>query len=179
MINSAIVDKSYGFGIIDRVNSKRNLIIAIAVVVVILGIVGFFIVKSNRKVAAPTTQSQGTEETQVQTIDPSALGLTVQVRPDKKAIKFALSKVDGIKSIEYQLSYTKEIEGQDVDDALIGTVDIKSGASSAGLDDWRIFGTCSSGVCRYDTVVSDVKLTLKITKDDGTILQAEKTIPLQ
>ena len=159
-------------------NSKRNLIIAIVVVIIILGIVGFFVVKSSTKVAAPSTTSQSSGETQVQTIDPSALGLSVQVRDDKKALKFNLSKIDGIKSIDYQLAYTKEIEGQDVDDALIGTVDLKPGASTAGID-WRIFGTCSSGKCRYDTLVSDVKLTLKLTKEDGTVLQAEKTIPLQ
>jgi hypothetical protein len=44
--------------------------------------------------------------------------------------------------------------------------------------DFREFGTCSAGKCRYDNVTSDVTLVLKVTKKDGKVYQVKKIVKL-
>lgn len=153
--------------------NKLYLIIA-AVVLVILVAGGAFFVLSQKKTDAPITEDQ---TQQVLTLAPEAVGLDVTFRDDNKAMKFTLNNASDITAAEYQISYTKQLNGDQVPEGLIGDVDITPGSKTAGTG-YREFGTCSSGVCRYDTVVSSIKLTLKISKTDGKIYQVEKTIDL-
>ncbi|MBI2622684.1 MAG: hypothetical protein HYW64_01140, partial [Candidatus Levybacteria bacterium] len=113
----------------------------------------------------------------IPTVLPADLGLALMLRSDKKALKFEITNIDGIESVDYQISYTKEINGEEVPEGLIGEIKVKPGDKKIAID-YREFGTCSSGVCRYDKVVSAIKLTLKIVKTDGKVLQAEDSIEL-
>lgn len=117
------------------------------------------------------------QEQVIPTILPSDLGLKLMLRSDKKALKFEITNIDGIESLDYQISYLKEINGEEVPEGLIGEVKVKPGDEKIEIG-YREFGTCSSGVCRYDKVVSPVKVTLKIVKTDGKVLQAEDSIEL-
>lgn len=117
------------------------------------------------------------QEQVIPTILPSDLGLKLMLRSDKKALKFEITNIDGIESLDYQISYLKEINGEEVPEGLIGEIKVKPFDKKIAID-YREFGTCSSGVCRYDKVVSPVKLTLKITKKDGKVLQSEDSIEL-
>lgn len=117
------------------------------------------------------------QEQVIPTILPSDLGLKLMLRSDKKALKFEITNIDGIESLDYQISYLKEINGEEVPEGLIGEVKVKPFDKKIVID-YREFGTCSSGVCRYDKVVSPVKITLKIVKTDGKVLQAEDSIEL-
>lgn len=150
-------------------------IAAIVVVIVLVG--GGAWLLGSKKNTAQQIPAFNDQTQQVQTLSPDSIGLTIAFRADKRAMKFTVGNATGINSIEYQISYMKTIDGQQVPEGLIGTVDMNPGDSTAGIG-YREFGTCSSGTCRYDSVVSPVKLTLKLVKSDGKIYQVEKTVDL-
>ena len=148
-------------------------IVAVVVAVLLIG-VGTWLVLGSKKAQKPAIM----DETQnVLTLSPDAIGLSFAFRSDNKAMKFTVANANGINSIEYQISYTKNVKGEDVPEGLIGTVDMNPGDKTASIG-YREFGTCSSGVCRYDTVVSPVKVTLKVVKSDGKVYQVEKTVTI-
>ena len=152
--------------------------VVIAIVVVVVALVGGGVwLVASKKATPQQIPAVMDDAQQVQTLSPDAIGLTIAFRSDNKAMKFSVGNADGINSIEYQISYMKTIDGQQVPEGLIGTVDMNPGDKTAGIG-FREFGTCSSGVCRYDSVISPVKLTLKIVKSDGKIYQVDKTIDL-
>lgn len=164
----------------DSMKDKRVLI-GISAVVVVLLIGGLLFMKLRAHPAPEVTQQ---EETVVPTVAPSDLGLSFVSRPDKKAVKFTIAKVDGITKIEYFISYKhtdtsgqSEDGGGDISEALYGAVDVKPGQSAIETE-YRDLGTCSSGTCRYHTVTSPVTLTLKITKSDGKVYSAEASLSL-
>jgi hypothetical protein len=79
---------------------------------------------------------------------------------NNKQVVFTIAKSDGITAVEYELTYTAADEQQR---GVIGQVeDLEEGnpIESKPLD----LGSCSSGVCKYDTGVTSVDLLLKVTK---------------
>ncbi|HEX7042262.1 MAG TPA: hypothetical protein VF189_03340 [Patescibacteria group bacterium] len=153
--------------------NKLYLIVAALIILLLVG-GGIFFVMSSKKQAAPVGQDINA---QILTLSPKDVGLDVAFRDDNKALKFTLNNASDITAAEYQLSYTKTVDGENVSEGLIGEVDITPGAKTAGIG-YREFGTCSSGVCRYDTVTSAIDLTIKITKTDGKIYQVEQKVDL-
>lgn len=149
---------------------------AVVVAVVLIG-VGVFLFLNSKKLSTQQIPAFNDQTQQVLTLSPDSIGLSIAFRSDNKAMKFSVGNANGINSIEYQISYTKNVKGQDVPEGLIGTVDMNPGDQTASIG-YREFGTCSSGVCRYDNVDSPVKLTLKIVKSDGKIYQVEKTVTI-
>lgn len=160
---------------------QRNVQIATGIIAVLLLVSGFMIF-GNRSKPAP---EQTTEDQTIQTISAEELGLTLTAKPDKKAIKFKIEKLEGIKAIEYELVYeadstaAEQSEGGEprVQRGITGDTEIKSGKSSYESE-WLDLGSCSKNVCRYDTGVEEVSLTLKLTKDNDKIYQAEKSLEL-
>lgn len=134
---------------------------------------GSFFVLSQKK----TAQTPVGQEQQILTLSPEAVGLETAFRSDNKAMKFTLNNASDITAAEYQISYTKDVKGDQVPEGLIGDMDITPGNKTASIG-YREFGTCSSGVCRYDNVVSAIKLTIKVSKTDGKVYQVEKTVDL-
>lgn len=157
---------------------NKNLLIAI-VSVVVIGLAGgaYYFFSSASKPSAKPVSIQQEDEQVIPTMSPSDLGLKMSFRSDKKAMKFEIENGKDISLVEYQISYTKEINGEQVPEGLIGEARPKDGSSVINID-YREFGTCSRNVCRYDNVVSAVKLTLKITKTDGKVFSAEDTLNL-
>lgn len=152
---------------------KKILGIAAGILVILVG--AYFLFFSN-KAQEQAPQEQAQEET-LEEISKEELGLTFELRSDNRAARFSIANVDDIERVEYEISYLKEVNGEEVPEGLIGEVVKEEGDTSLGID-YREFGTCSSGVCRYDEVVSPVKLLLKITKTDGKVYQAEDTLEL-
>jgi len=144
----------------------------IALLIVVASGGAFFL---SQKKSTNTITSSDNSAQQIKTISPEELGLVATLRDDKKAIKFEITKPQGIKNVEYQITYTKELNGEQVPEGLFG--EIKEGQKLS--IEYREFGTCSSGRCRYDKVISDVKIILKVTKNDGSILSSEKTVSLK
>lgn len=161
---------------------NRNIQIALGVVLLVLvGLGGFYFI-ANRTTEEPEEQAS---ETLVKTISPEEIGLTMEATPDKKKIKFSIAKAEGIESIEYEMVYEADSTAQEqseggeprVQRGITGEADVPSGASNYESEELDL-GSCSRNVCRYDTGVTQVDMTLKLTKDDGNIYNVEDTLEL-
>lgn len=153
---------------------KNKTVVVGVLALIVLLLIGGYLLFFAKKEASPRSPLPAQEQEVVETVPPQDIGLQFTLRPDKKAAKFTM-QAQSIASVEYQIFYTKEVNGEEVPEALIGEVRPTAGAESIGID-YREFGTCSVKVCRYDKVVSSVTLILKITKTDGKILQTETAL---
>ncbi len=160
-----------------KFTSPLYLVIA-AVVVVLLGVGGFVIYKSQSVAPAPSIINSGKN---VKKLSASDIGLTVTVRPDKKGVILKIAKLDGIASLEYSLSYDANVtdagETGVVPRGVQGSqVLVKPGDSviTRNLD----LGTCSQNVCKYDQVVSDITVTIRVNYKNGIVGGVEEKISL-
>lgn len=156
----------------DYLKDKKVLALIIALIVLVIGGAVLAYMRSNK---TPDPADQFVAEN-LPTLSASDIGLEVTVRGDKRAIMFEVTKAEDIERIEYEITYEKEIDGEIVPEGLYGEMNIA--LDGITKTDYREFGTCSSGVCRYDNVVSDIKITMKVTKKDGKVYLVEETVPL-
>ena len=90
-------------------------------------------------------------------------GVTAKVafRADRKAITVVFSNLSIATKVDYTLSYSTR-----------RTMQGASGSLSPQAEDPTsreiIFGTCSHGVCRYDSGLSNAKFTVLTTLKNGT-----------
>lgn len=161
---------------------NKNLIIGVIVAILLLLVGGFFFLskKSTQKTADTTTTQE-----QVLAMKPEDIGLEIQARTDKKAVRFVANKLDGVKNLSWEFFYDADIpvaeraEGADegkVTQSFVGETELNG--DSSYTSEYRELGTCSSGRCRYDTGVESVKLLLKVTKEDGKVYQVEDELTL-
>ena len=112
-------------------------------------------------------------------MSPEDIGLELTLRSDGKAVIVKATKVEGIKSFEYELTYdaqvTEDGESATVPRGAVGELTIRGGIAQAEVD----LGTCSANVCKYDKVVSDVKVVIKVNFENGEIGAVEDTILLE
>lgn len=141
----------------------------------ILAVLGgvFFL---SRRDSATSPSDEITTGSDLPMLAPSEIGMEVTVRKDGKALMFELTKADDIQKVEYTIEYEKEIDGETVPEGIFGEMNIAEDGITK--TDFREFGTCSSGKCRYDNVVSDIKIVLKVTKKNGKDYQVEKIVKL-
>lgn len=151
---------------------SKKIIIGIVIVAVIGG--GVYFVSSGKSSKTEQATSSQTVEEKVETVSAQDLGLTLVARSDKKAVKLEITKITGIASIDYELSYLAK---GDLPRGVIGHLEVKS-TDKKIASDYLDLGSCSRSVCKYDEGVSSVTLVLKITTKDGKILQAEKELEL-
>lgn len=165
-------------------NQKVLMGIGAFVLIIILAAGGFFFLSKTK-----TQQNQAETQTQqvavIQTLTSEDLGLTFSASDDKKQVRFSISKLDDIKLIDYEIKYEANAtdaelaEGADtrLQRGITGEAKIdhsKTSYDSPMLD----LGSCSRNVCHYDKGVTSVKLTLKLTKGNGKVYQAESTLTL-
>ena len=150
---------------------QKKLIIILAAVLAVLiigGIIFFVISNKSSQQAQPVAQENKT----VPTLQPDDIGLSLSPVTTGKFAGFGvdmkITKLDGIVSIDYELAYL----ANDLPRGAIGHIDTKPGDSS--IDQPLAFGTCSD-VCHPDSGVHDVKLTLRVTKNDGKDYQVSAT----
>lgn len=161
----------------------KNLYIIIAVaVVVVLGIIGggaYYLLSGSSNNSSSSTNF-GAGQT-AKKLTPSDIGLTLKVRPDGKGIIMTVSKLNNVKTIEYEVSYnaleTEEGQEANVPKGVVASPISVNGQSSItrNLD----LGTCSRNVCRFDKVTSPIKFDIKVTYNDGTIGAVETTLNLK
>ncbi len=157
--------------------NKTILIALLVLVVIAVAGGGYYFVLAKKASPHVVQHPKSTdEETPVLTLLPSDVGLVFTKRDDGKAVKFSLNN-DNIQSVEYQISYTKKVNDEEVPEGLIGDSTVSSGADKGSIG-YRERGTCSANKCTYVNVVSGVKLTLKITKNDGKVYQVEDSLSL-
>lgn len=164
---------------------KKLFIIVGVVVVVLLSVGGFFIFNKKSTSSTPSDQTASLDEDIVK-LSPSDIGLKMITSPNKKQVKFIISKPEGITNIEYELSYEADSVGGSSEDGDAGgrinrgvagedTIDPdESSYESKFLD----LGSCSSGTCRYDVGIETVNLLLKLTKTDNKVYQVEDSLTL-
>lgn len=161
---------------------NKNIQIALGVVLLVVVGLGGFLLFANRGAEEPVEEAS---ETLVKTITPEEIGLSMEATPDGKKVMFKIAKADGIESIEYELVYEADSTAQErseggedrVQRGITGEADIESGATTFESEELDL-GSCSRNVCRYDTGVSKVDITLKLTKSDGNIYNVEDTLEL-
>jgi hypothetical protein len=140
---------------------KKVLISVVLVVLLLVGGGAYAFLGNKTQTSKQPAQASSEDEQPVLTLKPEDIGLTMQLRNDKKAV-------------EYQLSYTKEVDGEQLPEGLIGDAKFNPGDKQIAIE-YRELGTCSKNVCRYDKVVSPVKVTLKVTKDDSKVYEVESS----
>ncbi len=96
------------------------------------------------------------------TVRPSGSSVIVSPRlsPDRKALNVSFANLNKTSEVTYTLSY--QTNGKD--EGVYGSID-----SSAGNSVTRelLFGTCSSGVCRYHTNITGMKLEVTVELTSG------------
>jgi hypothetical protein len=149
--------------------NRKFLIGAVAVIVLLLA--GAFLVFRGNSVQNVNTVN----EVEVLSLSPEDVGMKVTVREDKRAVMFELEKAEGITKVDYEIHYTHDVDGQRVQEGLLGEMNIAEDGITK--TDFRPFGTCSA-TCRYDEDVADVVIYLKIEKEDGKIYEVEQPVEL-
>lgn len=152
--------------------NNKNLLIGLSLAVLIILGGGYFVLFASKSKVSPAPTAAPEEI--VLTLKPEDIGLTLIARPDKKAVKFEIAKALDITAVEYQLTY---IAKGDIPRGAIGNTEIKAGQDKIESN-YIDLGTCSSNKCKYDEVISPVKLLLKVTKKDGKVYQVEASLDL-
>ena len=89
----------------------------------------------------------------------SSVGAKVKFREDRRAMVANFSNLQLARAINYSLTYNSRGIGQGVD----GSIGVNSPTATAEM----LFGSCSHGVCTYDTQVSNARLKITITYKSG------------
>lgn len=152
---------------------KNKKVVAGIVTVLMLLVIGGVVAVTKKQNPAP---DDSTVSKNLPKLDPSEIGMIVTLRKDNKAIMFELTKTQDIVHVEYTIEYDKEVDGEVVPEGVFGVMNIAQDGITK--TDFREFGTCSSGKCRYDKVVSDIKIILTVTKRDNKDYLVEETVKL-
>ena len=156
---------------------NKLLLAAVAVVIVLVGILIYiFMPKEDTSSPFPPESSQNVKQ-----LTPDDIGLILTPIKGGKAITMEITKLDGISSIEYDVSYDARVtdEGEEivVPRGVAGSaIQIKAGESSVKRD--LDLGTCSRNVCKYDQVESDIKFVIRINFTNGEVGSVEDKISL-
>lgn len=148
---------------------NKKLVLAAGIVILLLIFLGFFFL-SNKSSNNQNSQDTSGLPTQIPipTITADSLGLSLEAGLGGKTVIVALANSEGITAVEYELSY---ISKGDIPRGAIGQLDLTKKPIKKEIT----LGTCSD-TCHYDEDVSDLKIVLKITKDDGNVYQAEQVL---
>lgn len=162
---------------------KKNKIVVIVVAILLLAGVGTVVLLGGSNTTSSDEPGIASEKP-VKIISADEIGLTLSFRADKKAINMNITKLDGISSVEYEVTYDANVTADASGDSesgitqrgVVGSPIPVNGASSIkrSID----LGTCSKSVCKYDNVVSDVKFVIKVTYINGDVAAVEESISL-
>ena len=155
---------------------KNKKVIAAVAVFVVLIIAGGALFLFKNQSSSGSTSDDLIATSDLPELSPEEIGMVVTVRKDKKALMFELTKADDIARVEYTIEYEKDLDGETVPEGIFGEMNI--GEDGITKTDFREFGTCSAGRCRYDNVISDITIVLKVTKKDGKEYQVTKIVKL-
>ena len=132
--------------------NKKVVIGLVAVLIIALfGGTYYFLFGQTKKDASPVE----TSDEMIQTLTAEELGLTMEISPDNKKVKFLIEKASDITSIEYQITYEADSTSQEqseggeprVQRGITGEAEVDGGSSYES--EWLDLGSCSRNVCRY------------------------------
>lgn len=159
---------------------KQKGVLIGVIVLLLLGVAGgVFAFVSSRTASLQEEEVAETSDV-VETLSAEALGLSIEAKPDGKAVKFKIENAGDIKNIEYQLTYEADSTAQEkaeggedrVQRGITGEADIE-GNTLKYESEWLDLGSCSRNVCKYDTGVETVELTLKLIKKNGKTYESQ------
>ncbi len=112
------------------------------------------------KKVLPRFRSTGTTKTSVTTTS-GKVGVSAKFRGDRRAIIVNFSNLTSARTVSYTLNYSTRGTNQGAG----GSIDPGTTGASASRE--LLFGTCSHGVCRYDTGITNAKLVVTYTLANG------------
>jgi hypothetical protein len=125
---------------------------------VLIGLWFIFPSAAQAKRLLPQAKTKTTSGTT--TVNTNRIGIKVKFRSDRKAVVATFSNLSVATKVDYFLSYSAR-----------GTTQGASGSVSTTAEDPTtrevIFGTCSHGVCRYDSGITNGKLVVTTTLTSG------------
>jgi hypothetical protein len=160
---------------IFKENRPLSIGTVVVVVLIILGAVFLLTRNSSNSSNQQASQTPAPTEQPVLKIAPTDLGITLTAGPNNQTAVLGVADTNEIVSLDYELSYMATVNGAQVARGAIGHIDIKN--KGTPVRESITLGTCSD-VCHYDVGVSDIAITLKITKTDGKIYQSNLTLNL-
>lgn len=152
----------------DLLKNRKFQIAGIAVVALVVLLAVFVALKNTNLSSQKINTNILPTEIPIPTISPDELGLTMEAGPKGQTVIVTVANITGISAIEYELQYLAE---GSLPRGAIGQIDLDNSPASKEIT----LGSCSD-VCHYDKNVSDIKVVLKITKDDGSVFQSSATL---
>ena len=131
-----------------------------------LGILVFLLFSASSEVHAkrtvPQVQKSTTSVSKTTTVKSSSKGITTKVkfRSDRRAINVTFTNLSIAASVNYTLSY----DAKGIPQGAGGT--LQNSATDPTTRE-LLFGTCSHGVCRYDSNIKNAKLVVTSTLSNG------------
>jgi hypothetical protein len=128
-------------------------------------LVAFFVAFANEisaKRILPRAKTQAKVSSQTTTARRKGISSSVKIRNDRKALDLTLSNFTDIESVSYILSY----DSNGVTQGVSGAITDEENTVTRDL----IFGTCSDKVCRYDTNITNARLTITTTLKSGLVV---------
>ena len=117
----------------------------------------------------PYLRSGGSTKTVVVTTSTRGVTSSVKFRGDRRAIVVTLSNINAFQGVSYILTYT----GNGVPQGVTGSITPGENSTTREI----IFGTCSNGICRYDSNITNAKFIRTTTLNSG--LKIRKTFVLK
>ena len=90
----------------------------------------------------------------------SGVGVSAKLKGDRKGLNIYFSNLNKASNVQYMLSY----QSNGVEQGVGGSLSL-GGENSTQRE--LLFATCSSGVCRYHTGITNAKLEITITNKAG------------
>jgi hypothetical protein len=158
-----------------NIKDKKFLgIIGVVIALLVLAAGAFFVFGNDPETEDPYDSM---ESTSLPELSPEDIGMVVTVRDDNRALMFELTKAEDIEYVEYIIEYVAETEEGTANQGIFGEMNI--GKDGITETNFREFGTCSAGKCRYDNVISDVTINLKVRKTDGKEYKVTEIVELE
>lgn len=162
-----------------EVFKKYKVLVGLLVLIVAIGSSFYFFNLKNK--SEQTLAPETPQEEKIKEISLEDIGLTLTPSSDKRAIIMEVTKLGGISSLEYEVTYDAEVvaEGErtTAPRGVVGSpIEVKP--SDEKISREITLGTCSGKVCKYDKVVGPLKIVMKVNFENGEVGSLEETISL-
>jgi hypothetical protein len=129
-------------------------------IIIIIFLLSVLVFLPQEALALKTRGAQTATTTTTRTLG-TKVSSSVRFKPGKNGIIISLSGLTNAKSVSYELTYSSNGTAQ----GAMGTIsNITNSTDSREL----LFGTCSGGVCRYHSGITNARLVITTKLKSGT-----------
>lgn len=126
-----------------------------------MGVFTFFLLATAVSAKKVLPRAKTGTKTSARVTTSGKVGISAKFRGDRRALIVNFSNLTSARSVSYTLSYNTRGTTQGAG----GSIDPSTTGASASRE--LLFGTCSHGVCRYDTGITNAKLVAVYTLTNG------------